>query len=153
MRSCHSPPETRCLPPLNQHWVQRPVCTCPETLPLFLTRTVDFYFVGLAVFTSLSWHVPATLKHFFTSMQRRKAHLCDAFTACHLFLKHRITFKKCILFRPFGVFYSSAKGPHTRHQKLPQAWILCILRPCTGLRMAGESPCRWCRFWVLASIA
>ncbi len=35
----------------------------------------------------------ATLRTILKSMQLHKAHLYDAFTPCHSFLKHRITFK------------------------------------------------------------
>lgn len=123
---CHSPSardkmsSTR-LPPLNQQstescmhifWDAHTVsvlgqCTHHHILPcipwLLFSRAYCLYIAFLTR--------DATLRTILKSMQLHKAHLYDAFTPCHSFLKHRITFKSAFRFRPLVcpyVFYSNA---------------------------------------------
>lgn len=118
------PPEMRCLPHAFLRWIstesrvlyahvlRRPHCFCTQStrspsnhapcIPwLFLCRAYCLYIAFLTR--------DATLRTILKSMQLHKAHLYDAFTPCHSFLKHRITFKGAFCSVHLGAFYSNAR--------------------------------------------
>lgn len=68
--------------PSSKHRV-RPVNTPTAT---FHRAFLDFYFVGPTVYISQPW------EQFWRVMQLHEAHLCDAWTPCRSFSKHRLTF-------------------------------------------------------------